>query len=305
MSAQKTMSGRAWAELLLLSAIWGGSFLSVEFALRELPVFTIVAIRVSVASAILWGVILLRGVALPKGWRFWGAFLGMGILNNVLPFTLLIWAQVHIESGLTSILNATTAIFGVLLAALFFADEKLSVNKLVGVLLGFAGVLLTIGPEALEGLDLRSLAQLAAIGATLAYAFGGIWGRRFLSGLPSELAAAGMLTTASMIMLPVALTVDGVPDLTLRPETWAALGFYALVATAFAYLLYYRVLKLAGSGNLMLVTLFVPVVAILLGVFVLNERLAPGALAGFGLIAFGMIVLDGRVLRRLKTGLSV
>ncbi|MCB1368420.1 MAG: DMT family transporter [Rhodobacteraceae bacterium] len=299
MTPQKNMSGQAWAELVTLSVIWGGSFLAVEFALRELPVFTIVAHRVFWAMLILWLVVAFRRLPLPRRPGIWGAFLVMGILNNALPFTLLTYGQVFIESGLTSILNATTAIFGVLLAAAAFADERLTANKLTGVAFGFAGVLLTIGPSALTGFDPRALAQLAVIAATLSYACAGVWARKTLSGLPSEVSAAGMLSGSSLVMVPLALAVDGAPRFDLSAPVLAAMGFYVLIATALAYLLYYRVLALAGSGNLMLVTLFVPVVAILAGALVLGEQLSPHALAGFALIAAGMVVLDGRLIRRL------
>jgi drug/metabolite transporter (DMT)-like permease len=305
MIQQKTMTGRAWAELLILSVIWGGSFLSVEFALREIGIFTIVAERVALAALVLWAVILIRRRKLPRRPAIWGAFLVMGILNNALPFTLLTYGQVYIESGLTAILNATTAIFGVLLAAMMFRDERLTLKKAIGVTIGFCGVATAIGPAALQNFDPRAVAQLAVIGATLSYGFAGVWARRFLSGLPSDMAAAGMLTGSSLIMVPLALMLEGRPSFDLATETFVAMGFYAIIATALAYLLYYRVLAMAGSGNLMLVTLFVPVVAIFLGALVLNEALGQNALLGFGIMALGMIVLDGRVLARLRKSLSI
>jgi drug/metabolite transporter (DMT)-like permease len=300
MIPQKTMSPRAWAELLLLSVIWGASFLCVELILRELPVLTLVAIRVLSAAAVLWAWVLLRGIPIPASWRIWGAFLVMGALNNAVPFTLLTYGQVRIESGLTSILNATTAINGVLLAAIFFRDEKLTPRKVLGVGVGFAGVVTAIGPDALTGLDPRSLGQLAALGATVSYGFAMVWGRFALGSLRPEVAAAGMLTGSSLIMVPTALLADGFPQGHVGATTIIAMAFFAIFATAFAYLLYYRVLALAGSGNLGLVTLFVPVVAIILGTLVLGERLSHSVFAGFGMLALGMIILDGRTWRALR-----
>lgn len=300
MNPQISMSTRAWGELLLLSLLWGGSFLAISFALREVEVFTVVAIRVAGAAIVLWSYVLLRGLALPRGPRIWGAFLVMGLLNNVIPFSLIVWGQQYIPSGLASILNASTAIFGVIVAAAVFADERLTARKSIGVTLGFAGVATAIGLSALRDLDLRSLAQLAIIGAALSYAFAGAFARGALKGLTPQVAAAGMTSCSALFMVPAALLLEGVPGAALAPATWAALAYLAVVATALAYLLYYRVLAVAGSGNLMLVTLLVAPVAIALGALVLGEELRPEAHAGFALLAAGLIVLDGRLIARLR-----
>lgn len=300
MIPQKSLSPRATTDLVLLGLVWGGSFLAVRVALDEVPVATAVAWRVAPAALALWLWVLARRLPVPRGPRVWGAFLMMGLLNNVLPFGLMAWAQLHIETGLTSILNATTAIFGVLLAALVFRDERLTPRRATGVALGFAGVVAAIGPGALTGFDLRSTAQLAVLAGTLSYALAGLWARARLAALPPEVAAAGMLTGASLVCVPVALALDGRPDLSLAPATWAAIGYYALVSTALAYLLYYRVLAAAGSGNLLFVTLVIPPVAIALGALVRGEALGPSAFAGLALLAAGLAVLDGRLLRRLR-----
>lgn len=293
---QKTVSNRAWSELTLLALLWGGSFLSVRIALDEIGPLTSVLHRCFWAMLVLWGVVALRRLPLPRNPRIWGAFLVMGALNNVIPFGLMAWGQLHIESGLTSIFNAATAIWGALIAALIFADERLTRRKLLGVALGFAGVALAIGPQNLTRIDLRSLAQLAVIAGTLSYALASCWARVSLSGLPPQVAAAGMLSGSTVIMIPLTLMTEGMPSLALQPATIAAIAYYALAATALAYLLYYRVLAMVGSGNLMLVTLLIPPVAITLGAWARDETLSPDALLGFGLLALGMVVLDGRML---------
>ena len=294
---QKSLSASAWAELFLLGLIWGGVFLANRLALNEIGVLSLVAHRVVGAALVLWAVVLIRRLPVPSDPRIWGAFLVMGLLNNILPFTLLNWAQLSIESGLASIFNATTAIFGVIVAALVFSDERLSARKALGVALGFLGVATAIGLSNLTRLDPRSLAQLAAVAATLSYAFAGAWARTTLKGLSPQVAAAGMLTASSVMILPVAWSVEGPLDLALMPTTWAAIGFASLIATAGAYLLYYRLLAVAGAGNLLLVTLLIPPFAILLGWLVLGETLAPRALTGFALLAFGLAVIDGRIFR--------
>lgn len=293
MTDQKSISPRAWTELLLLALIWGGSFLSVRVALDELPVVTTVLHRTLWAMLALWGVVWLMRLPLPRDPRTWGAFLVMGLLNNVVPFGLLSWGQLHIESGLTAILNGTTAIFGVIVAAAAFPDERLTLRKIVGVGLGFTGVATAIGLDQFARFDIRSTAQLAILGATFSYALAGAWARKRMGHLSPQVAAAGMLTGSTLMLLPAALLIDGPLTFDLQPTTWGALAYLSLAATAGAYLLYYRVLAMAGSGNLMLVTLLIPPVAIILGAWGRDESLAPNAFAGLGILAAGLLILNG------------
>ena len=295
MTTQKTLTSRAWAELVLLSTIWGGSFLSIRIALDEIGPLTSVAHRTGWAMLILWAVVLLRRLPLPRDPRVWGAFFVMGMLNNVIPFSLMAWGQLHIETGLTSIFNASTAIFGVLVAAVVFADERLTPAKAIGVTLGFVGVATAIGLQNLAQLDLRSLAQLAVLAGTFSYALAGAWARATLGHLSPQVAAAGMLTGSALIMLPTAWVFEGPLTLALQPDTWAAIAYYAIAATALAYLLYYRVLAMAGSGNLMLCTLLIAPIAIVLGAVVRGEQLLPQAYVGFGLLALGLLILSGKL----------
>ena len=302
MNAQKSLSGRAWAELVLLAIIWGGSFLAIRVALDEVGFVTSVAHRVVWAALVLWVVVAVMRLPVPRSPGVWGAFLVMGLLNNVIPFSLMAWGQLFIESGLTSILNATTAIFAVVVAALVFRDEQLTPRRAFGVALGFGGVIMAIGLNNLLQVDPRSLAQLAILAGTLSYACAAVWARATLAGLAPQVAAAGMLTGSSLVMLPAAILLEGPPSLALRPETILAIAYYALAATALAYLLYYRVLAQAGSGNLMLVTLVIPPVAILLGAWWRGEQLLPQAFIGFGLLAAGLVVLDGRIFKYVRRG---
>ncbi|RLJ41653.1 drug/metabolite transporter (DMT)-like permease [Litoreibacter meonggei] len=300
MNAQKTMSTQAWLEMGLLAVIWGGSFLSIRLALNEVPVMTAVAHRVFWAMLVLWGYILVRKFPLPTSPKIWVAFLVMGLLNNVIPFSLMAWGQLHIETGLTSILNATTAIFGVVVASIVFSDERLTKSRAIGVVLGFLGVATAIGLENLMQFNIRSTAQLAVLAGTLSYAFAGAWARKMLVGLSPQVAAAGMLTGSTAVMVPLAFAIDGPPSFQLSVTAWGAIAYYAVVATACAYLLYYRILAMAGSGNLMICTLLVAPVAIILGALVLGEELAPRAYAGFGLLALGLLVLDGRIFAKFR-----
>lgn len=303
---QKSISLRAWAELLLLGGIWGASFLSNAVLLREMGFLTVVAFRVSGAALILWVYVLARRLILPRDPKIWMFFAFSGVLNTALPFALITWGQTHIPSGLASILNCSTAIFGVLIAALAFADERLTRRKLAGIGLGFLGAVTVIGPDAVTGLDLTALAQLALIAAAMCYAIGSAFNRARLSGLTPQVAAAGMLSGSALFILPLAIWQEGVPGFTYSGTTWIALAYLSVVATALAYLLYYRVLAMAGAGNVLLVTLLVAPVAILLGAFVLDEALPLRAYAGFALLAAGLVVIDGRILnRRRATGAMV
>lgn len=302
MTPQKSMSGAAWGQLMLLSLIWGGSFLSTRIVLDEIGPLTTVMHRCLWAMVTLWLVVLVLRLPVPRSPSVWVSFLAMGVLNNVLPFTFLAWGQLHIESGLTAIFNSFTAVFGVVIAAIVFADEKLTMRKGVGVAFGVLGVAIAMGIDTLTNIDLRSLGQLSVIAATLCYALGGSFGRAKLSGLSPLVASAGMLTGSTLVMIPLAWGIEGVPSLALMPRTWIAIGYYSLIATAAAYLLYYSILAKAGSGNLMLVTLLLVPVAIVLGHIVLDEVLLPRHLAGFGIIALGLVVLDGRLIRRLGIG---
>ncbi len=299
MTPQKHISARAWGELLLLAMIWGGSFIANRLAINEIGVLGTVAFRVCGACLLLWMYVALRGLPVPRSPRIWGAFLVMGALNNAIPFSLITWAQLTVPSGLAAILNASTALMGVVVASIVFRDERLTGRRLGGVLLGLSGVTVVIGLQALTALDLTSLAQVTLLVAALSYACAAVWGRLNLSGLPPQVAAAGMLTGSTLLMVPAALAVEGLPPAPAA-GTWLALAYLAVVSTAGAYLLYYRVLALAGAGNLSLVTLLTAPFAVILGAVVLGESLPLRDYLGFALIAAGLVAIDGRILQLAK-----
>jgi len=300
MTTQRTISTQTWAELFVLALIWGGVFLAVRLALDEVPFVTSVAHRVFWAALILWGYVWLRGLPIPTDRRTWFALLVMGCLNNVIPFCLMAWGQLHIESGLASVFNSGTAIFGVIIAALILADERLTLRKVIGSLIGFFGVATAIGLDSLRNFDVTSLAQLAVVAGTISYGFAGVWARITLSDLTPQVAAAGMLTGSSIVMVPAAFVIDGVPSFDLSATVLGAIAYYVVFATAGAYLLYYRILAAAGSANTMIVTLLMPPISILLGAWVLNETLSPNVYVGLALLAVGLIILDGRLIAKLR-----
>lgn len=296
-----SMNARVWAMLIVLSMLWGGSFFFVGVVVTDLPPLTIVALRVGIAAITLWIIALMIGLRPPKELRVWGAFLGMGLLNNVVPFALIVWGQTQIASGLASILNAATPIFAVVVAGILLPDERVTPLKLVGVGIGFVGVVVMIGLPALSGGG-SFIAQLAIIAAALSYAFAGVYGRRFKAmEINPIITAAGQVTASTIVLTPVALMVDGPLDVVaMSGDTWAAIAGLAVLSTAVAYVLYFKILELAGATNVLLVTLLVPVSAILLGSMFLNESLEVIHFVGMLLIAIGLSAIDGRLWRRIK-----
>ena len=240
--------------LLGLAIVWGGSFFFAEIALTEVPPLTITLHRVFWAIPALLLVVWWLEISIPRSINTWFCYLVMGALNNAIPFSLIFWGQVTLGSGLASILNGTTAVFGAVVASIFLIDEPLTSRKIVGAVFGLLGVAVIMGIDALINFDLRNLAQLAVLGAALSYSFAGVWGKRYLSEHPPLMNALGMLTGAAVLMIPITLLTDGAPDLTLSTKVWASLIAIALPSTALAYLLYFKILLRAGSANLMLVT---------------------------------------------------
>lgn len=299
--APPRLGGREWAMLLTLSVLWGGSFVFNGIALRGFPPLTVTWLRVAIAAALLLPALRLAGLRLPRGGRVWLALLVMAVLNNAIPFTLIVWAQQHMAAGLAAILNATTPLFTVLLAHALTRDERLDGPKLLGVALGFAGAAVTIGPALLLGLGGGIAAPLASLAAAFCYGLSGVFGRRFRRlGMAPLATAAGQVTASTLLLLPAMLWVDRPWALPAPPaEAWAAVIGLGSVSTALAYALFFRILAAAGATNLSLVTLLVPASAILIGAFALDETLLPRHFAGMGLIALGLACLDGRPLRWL------
>jgi drug/metabolite transporter (DMT)-like permease len=293
------MSGRDWTILLVLSVLWGGSFFFIEIALPTVAPFTLVLLRVAMAAGVLWLVLLFRREGMRMPLSAWLALLLLALLNNVLPFILFAYAQQEIAGGLASILNATTPIWGVVVAHVFTADEKATPAKVAGVLLGFGGVVVMIGADFLGQIGAGVVAQIACLFATLCYALAGVWARRFRGmGVSPIAVSTGQLTAAALVMLPLVLLFEppwqAAPP---SPAAWMALIALAIFCTSIAYILYFRLLASAGATNSLLVTFLIPITAILLGSLLLGERLEPRHFLGMALIGAGLAAIDGRLLR--------
>lgn len=293
------MGPGTWGMLLALATIWAGTFFAVEVALRDVGPFTLVLGRTTMGALVLWGIVLLTATPRPQGLADWRDLAVMGFLNNALPFSLIFWGQTWITGGVASILNAMTPIFAVAVAHVLTRDERASPSKLAGMALGVGGVAVLMGPAAVKGLGAGLPGQVAVLCAALSYSFAGVFGRR-LRRMPALVAAAGMLTASSIMMLPVALLVDGVPQAAPSTDTLIAWVFLGTACTALAYILYFRILAVAGATNLLLVTMLIPPGAIALGAIFLGEPLDARILGGFGLILCGLLAVDGRVLELLR-----
>jgi drug/metabolite transporter (DMT)-like permease len=295
----QVMGLQEWGLIIILSILWGGSFFFVGVAVKEMPPLTIVLCRVALASIILLAVVHLKGNKMPSSKGLWGGYIIMGALNNLVPFSLIVWGQTHIESGLASILNGTTPIFSVVLAHFLTRDERLTNNRMTGVLIGWIGVAVLIGFESLRGFGIEVIGQIAVLGAAFSYACAAIYGRRF-KGLSPLVVATGMLCGSTIMMTPLALFVEQPWNLSPSMMTIAAIFGLAAISTSLAYIIYFRVLATSGPTNLLLVTFLIPLSAILLGVMVLGEQLGWNTFVGMGLIFIGLIAIDGRLLKIFK-----
>ncbi|MEP4379315.1 MAG: DMT family transporter [Alphaproteobacteria bacterium] len=296
------MTPLEWVLLIILGGFWGATFFFNAIALPELPPLTVILVRVAIASVILWVVVFASGVAVPRRRDIWLALLFMGLANSALPFFLIAWGQVHIPSGLASILIASSPLYAVIAAHFMTQDEGLTRGKVAGVLTGLAGVVILIGPGFLRDIGTNLLAQLSVIGAAVLYALSAIYGRLFARrGVAPLVVATGQISMSALLLLPFAIIIDRpwtLPNPSL--EAWGAVLGLAVLSTSVAYLIYFRILATAGAINILLVNFLVPVSALLLGIFILGEQLTLEQMIGMGFIVGGLLLIDGRLLSRFQ-----
>lgn len=289
------MGSTEWLLLVSLAILWGGSFFFIELAIRGLPVFTVVTARVGLAAVFLMLFVYVRGQRMPLSLSIWRRFLVLGALRATLPISLIVWAETHIGSGLASILNSTSPLFTIIIAHVLTGDEKLNINRVLGIVVAIGGVVVLIGGDALQGLGSKVLAQLAMLGATLSYGFAAVYGRRF-KDTPIAVSSAGMLAGATILVLPIALILE--QPWTLQPSALSVMAVLALalLSTALAFVIWFKLIHSAGAANTSMVTFLIPVVGLLLGAGVLGEAIAPSFVIGLALILLGLAV-STKVLR--------
>ena len=297
------MNPTEWGLLVLLSVLWGGAYFCVGVAVVELPPLTVVLARVGIAAAILLAVTLFLGHSLPRTLSAWTPFLVMGLLNNAVPFSFLTAGQTIVSVGLAAIINGMTPLFTALVMA-SFREERLTALRAVGVLLGVAGVILISRLDAAVA-DARLLGIGLCLAATLSYGFAALWGRRHLADTPPLKSATCQLLSSTLVMAVVVAIVDRPWTLPMPgAEIWMALGGLALFGTAIAYVVFFEILTRAGASNVMLVTLLMPVTALLLGNLFLAEPIFLRELAGAATIGLGLLFIDGRLPRRAMRAAS-
>ena len=295
------MSSRAWFLLLSLAFIWGASFYFIEIGLAHLDPFWLVSTRLLFGALPLGLWFLTQQKALPMTFRFWSSVMIMGVINNFLPFNFIAFGQLFVTGGMASIINANTAFMGVIVSGMFLSSERATWNRLIGVIIGVAGVAIAIGvtPSLLTADTSNSfLGSLAIVLATISYAFAGVWGKLKLSEYSSTQGAVGMLICSAAVSVFCSFLISGPPSLTIisYPLDLIQVVFgLGVLGTALAYPLYFKILEVAGSSNLMLVTIIVPVFAIILDALMLNQFVTRADLFGFTLVAVGLLIMDGRL----------
>jgi drug/metabolite transporter (DMT)-like permease len=294
-----TIDRRDGALLVFLSILWGGGYVLAGVALKDLPPLTIVCVRVAIGALTLLPVVWLYEDRLPRSLRGWAPFFVMGVLNNVIPFSLLILGQSQTSAGLTAIVNATTPLFTVLVTAAY-GEERLTASKVIGVLLGLVGVAILRGQDA-DISSAQTLGIVLCLGAALSFGFSGLWGRRKLQGVAPHISSFCQLLCSAVVLLPFAALFE-------RPWTYEMPGLHAwlsliglgALSTGLAYLVFFRILARSGATNAMLVTLLMPITTVVLGHFVLGEVLHAREAIGALVIASALVVIDGRLIRRLS-----
>jgi drug/metabolite transporter (DMT)-like permease len=299
-ASHQVMGPVEWALLIALSAIWGGSFYFFAVIIKELPVFTIVFFRVFLATVALWLIVLVTRQELPQFKNVWRNYLFMGFFNNVIPFSLIVWGESKVAPGLAAVLNATTPFFSVIVAHLSTQNEKLTWNRLAGALVGLTGVAALVGFDAIKNLGADLIFQIAIVMASVSYGISTIFGRRFV-GIPPLVSSASQTAASSIMLLPLMLVIDH-PFSLAMPSMNATLSLLALalLCTAFAYVIFFNIVKSAGMTNVTLVTFLVPVSAMMLGALFLNEQISMRHFLGMLVIGIGLALIDGRIPRKMQ-----
>jgi drug/metabolite transporter (DMT)-like permease len=280
---------------VLLSAIWGSSFLFIKVALEGLAPAQVVAGRVWSGALVLLAVVALRRLALPRSLRLWGHLVLLALLANVVPFMLFSWAETHVDSSVAGLLNGATPLITIVLATVLLPEERATATRVVGLLLGFVGVVAIIGPWRPGVLSGEGTGQLACIGAAACYGLAITWTRRHVSdsGLPLLVLAAAQLGAAAVIMLLLAPFVATDP-MQLDLDVVGAVLTLGVLGTGLAYLLYYALIRDVGATTASMVTYLIPVVAVALGVAVLGEDLHWNVFVGAAIVIGGVALAEGR-----------
>ncbi|MET3495661.1 DMT family transporter [Variovorax boronicumulans] len=279
-----------WALLAVLATCWGASYTFIKIGVQTLPPVTLIAARTLIAALLLLAVLRMRGLKLPTEPAMWRRFVAQACLNSVLPFTLIAWAARSVDAGLATILNSTSPIFIFLLGLCLSGAEKPSPRRLFGVAAGLAGICLIVGVEALHGLGHSLRAQLALVAAAVCYAFAAMFGRVF-KGLDPMVPAAGSLLSGAAMLLPASVLIDRPWTLAPSAASMAAVLALAVLSTALAFTIYFRLIKTLGPMSTAAQAYLRVPIGVAIGMVFLGERLVPTAWAGLGCIVVGVVAM--------------
>lgn len=274
--------------LLVLATLWGGSYTFIKLGVETIPPLTLIAARTLIAGLILLAVIRWRGLRMPRDLVAWRRFLTQALLNSVVPFTLITWAERSVDAGLASILNGTTPVFVFLISLVLMPRRRPDWRKGLGVAAGVAGISLIVGVDAFSGLGSQAVPQLAIVAATVAYAFAALFGRHF-TGMDPLLPAAGSMLTGTALLIPAALIVDKPWTLAPSQESVLALLALSVISTALAFAIYFRLIRTLGSVGTTAVSYLRVPVGVAIGFVFLGERLQPTAWIGLALVVLGVL----------------
>ena len=277
--------------LLILGAIWGSSYLFIKVIVAEVSAFTLVAGRLTLAAIVLWGILRARGFSLPRSRRIWRAYAVLGFVGAAIPYSLISWGEQYIPSGLAALLQSTTPMFTVILAHFLTDDERITIPKIIGVLVGFVGVGILMLPDLRQGLQADLLGQLAIVGSSLCYALTAIYIRSRLQGQPVLVSATGQLTMGMVYMLPASLLIDRPFDLSPSPPVLASWLVLTILGTVVAYVIYFTLIERSSATFVTMVTYIIPVNGLLLGALVLSEPLNVNVLGSLALILLGVLLV--------------
>lgn len=300
------MSRGSLVRIAVLATIWGSSFLLIKVAVAGVSPVQVVLGRLAAAAVVLLVIVAVMRVALPREPVVWGHLAVMSVVANIVPFFLFAWGEERVTSGMAGILNGTTPLFTLGVAVLALRSERLSPHRVAGLLLGFAGVVVVVGPWRADGGSNAISGQLACLAAAACYGVAFVYTRRFLSqrGLAPLALSAGQLTLAALI-LGITAPFTARDAMALSPEVVGSIVGLGAVGTGLAYLLFYRIISDVGATTASLVTYLIPVVAVFLGVLVQNDPLTWNIFAGAVVVILGAAMAEGRVPLRPGTNAPV
>jgi drug/metabolite transporter (DMT)-like permease len=285
------MTARQTGLLVLLGAIWGAAFMLIKIAVTDIEPATLVAVRIAITAVILYGVMRVSGISLPGGSKIWKDFYFVGMLGLVVPFLLIGWGQRLIPSSTTAILGATTPLFAAIINLITRNDERINAERVIGLIMGFAGVMIAIGIEGAQSGNIWG--ELCVLGAAVCYALSALYGRRAFSGMQPIIPSTGQMIASTSLLIPIALIWNGIPTVMPAPSSLIALVILAVFCTAIAYILYYRLMDAVGATKVSMVSYLVAPFGVVYGAAILSEPIAPNAVAGLIVIIVGILIAGG------------